>query len=46
MQRAVLYAFNNDEARGQVIERGQKVAADYTWEKCGQQTVALYRECQ
>ena len=46
MQRAVLYAFNNDEARGQVIERGQEVAADYTWEKCRQQNVALYRECQ
>jgi glycosyltransferase involved in cell wall biosynthesis len=46
LQRAVLYAFNNDEARGQAIERGREVAADYTWEKCGRETLALYRECQ
>lgn len=46
LQREVLYAFNNDEARGQAIERGREVAADYTWEKWRRETLALYRECQ
>jgi glycosyltransferase involved in cell wall biosynthesis len=46
LDHALLSAVNDEEARRQAIERGRKVAAGYTWEKCGQETLALYRECQ
>ena len=46
LDHALLSAVNDEEARRQAIERGRKVAAEYTWEKCGQETLALYRECQ
>ena len=46
LDHALLSAVNDEEARRQAIERGRKVAAEYTWEKCGQETLTLYRECQ
>src|SRR5271166_1722685 len=33
------------EARARVIERGWVVASGYSWERCAEQTLALYREC-
>jgi glycosyltransferase involved in cell wall biosynthesis len=44
--RALLSAINDEEARRLAIEKGSKVAARYSWTTCGQQTLALYRECQ
>jgi len=44
--RELLRAVSDQEARRQVVERGRKVAASYSWEKCGRDTLALYRECQ
>ena len=44
--RALLCAVNNEEARRHAIENGSKVAAQYSWKKCGEQTLSLYRECQ
>ena len=43
---ALLRAVHNDDERKQAVARGRLVAAQYTWEKCGEQTLALYRECQ
>lgn len=43
---ALLHAIEDEKARRQAIERGHKVVAQYSWEKCGRQTLALYRECQ
>ena len=43
---ALLCAINDEEARRQAIEKGSKVAARYSWSKCGKETLALYRECQ
>ncbi len=45
-QRALLRAVNDEDARRRAIERGREVAAGYSWEKCGEQTLALYGECQ
>ena len=28
------------------IERGREVAAQYSWQKCGAETLTLYRQCQ
>jgi glycosyltransferase involved in cell wall biosynthesis len=44
--RELLRAVNDEEARRRCVERGRKVAALYQWEKCGQETLALYRDCQ
>src|SRR5208283_4010531 len=44
--RALLDALNNEEGRQQAIEKGSEVAARYSWNKCGEETLALYRECQ
>ena len=41
--RELLRAISDEEARKQAIERGREVAAQYSWEKCGQETLALYR---
>jgi glycosyltransferase involved in cell wall biosynthesis len=45
-QRGLLRAINDQDARKQAIERGRGVAAQYSWERCGRETLALYRECQ
>jgi glycosyltransferase involved in cell wall biosynthesis len=44
-QSALLRAISDDPARRQSIERGRQVAAQYRWEKCAQETLAVYREC-
>jgi glycosyltransferase involved in cell wall biosynthesis len=44
--RALLRAVSDEEARRQAIQKGRRVVAQYSWEKCGEQTLALYRECQ
>ena len=43
---ALLRAVNDDEGRRQAVERGRKVVAEYSWEQCGRETLALYRQCQ
>ncbi len=43
---ALLVAMNDQEARTQAINKGSEVAAQYSWKRCGEQTLALYRECQ
>jgi glycosyltransferase involved in cell wall biosynthesis len=45
-ERALLEAMNDDKARQRARERGTRVAARYSWQKCGAETLALYRECQ
>jgi glycosyltransferase involved in cell wall biosynthesis len=44
--RALPQAINDEAARQRAVERGREVAAQYSWEKCGRETLALYRECQ
>jgi glycosyltransferase involved in cell wall biosynthesis len=44
--RALLHAINDEDERRQAIEKGSAVAARYSWTKCGEETLALYRECQ
>jgi len=44
--RALLKAIDDEEARWRASARGREVAAQYRWEKCGEETLALYRECQ
>ncbi len=43
---ALLRAVNDEAARQKSVQRGREVAAQYSWNKCGAQTLALYRECQ
>ena len=43
---ALLRAIDDDEARKRAVERGRAIAAAYSWKKCGEQTLAFYRECQ
>jgi len=44
--RELLRAVSDEEARRRSIERGREVVAQYRWEKCGRETLALYRQCQ
>jgi len=46
LEQALLAAANDETARQKAKERGTQVAAEYSWQKCGDQTLALYRECQ
>jgi glycosyltransferase involved in cell wall biosynthesis len=45
LDRALLLAVNDEESRRCAILRGKEIAAGYRWEKCGEETLALYREC-
>ena len=45
-RRELLRALNNSEARQRSITRGREVAAQYSWAKCGKETLAFYRDCQ
>lgn len=45
-QRALLRAIDDEDGRKQAIERGREVSAQYSWERCGRETLALYHECQ
>jgi glycosyltransferase involved in cell wall biosynthesis len=44
--RELLRSVGDEKARRDSVERGTEVAAKYRWEKCGQETLALYRQCQ
>jgi glycosyltransferase involved in cell wall biosynthesis len=46
LEAMLLEATNDDKARRRARERGTQVAAQYNWQKCGEQTLAVYRECQ
>ena len=46
LEQVLLEAVNNESARQRAQERGIQVAAQYSWQKCGGETLALYRECQ
>ena len=45
LREALLRAVSDDSARAQAIARGREVAAGFTWEKCAEKTLAVYREC-
>jgi glycosyltransferase involved in cell wall biosynthesis len=44
--RALLSAVGDEAARARAVARGREVAAAYTWDKCGRETMAVYRACQ
>lgn len=46
LERGLLEAIQDERARKRARERGTEVAAGYNWQKCADQTLALYRECQ
>ena len=45
LREALIRAVNDDSARAQAVARGFQIAAQYSWEKCSEETLALYREC-
>jgi len=44
-ETALSEAVGDGAARSRAIARGKEVAAQYRWQKCGEQTLALYRAC-
>lgn len=44
--RELLRALQDEPARQQAVESGKLVANRYSWDKCGEQTLTLYRELQ
>jgi glycosyltransferase involved in cell wall biosynthesis len=44
--RELARAVSDEPARRRSIERGREVVARYSWEKCGRETLDLYRACQ
>jgi glycosyltransferase involved in cell wall biosynthesis len=42
----LLRAVQDESAREQAVRAGGRVIARYRWDRCGEQTLALYRECQ
>ena len=45
MVHALLAGVGERDARQRAIARGREVAARYSWERCGADTLAVYREC-
>ena len=45
-RRELLRALNDTEERQRSIARGREVVAQYSWTKCGKETLAFYRDCQ
>ena len=45
IKKTLSQAIYDEEARKRAIHRGKEVSADYCWEKCGEETLAVYREC-
>jgi glycosyltransferase involved in cell wall biosynthesis len=45
MARALRTGVADGEVRSSAIAKGKRVAAGYSWEKCGSETLAAYREC-
>jgi len=46
LERGLLEATTDQPARRRARETGTRVAAEYSWQKCAAETLALYRECQ
>ncbi len=46
LESMLLQATNDEPARQRSRERGAQVVAQYSWRKCGEETLRLYRECQ
>lgn len=46
LRRELLRALNDEAARERAVSSGKVTAAKYDWNKCGAQTLALYRKCQ
>lgn len=44
--RELLRALSDEPARERAVRAGKIVVTRYSWEKCGEQTLNLYRECQ
>ncbi|HUI83602.1 MAG TPA: glycosyltransferase family 1 protein [Candidatus Binatia bacterium] len=44
--RELLRAVTDYDARSRSVELGRSTVSRYRWQTCGQQTLALYRECQ
>lgn len=44
--RELLRSVGDEKARRDSTERGRMVTAQYSWKRCGQQTLAVYRQCQ
>lgn len=44
--RELLRALDDEPARQKAIAAGRQVAAKYRWDKCGEQTLSVYRQCQ
>lgn len=42
---ALLRAVNDEAARMRSVVRGREIAAQYSWEECAKQTMAVYRGC-
>ena len=45
LRDVLLRAVNDEDARVRSIERGQATAARYSWAKCAEETLAVYRGC-
>lgn len=43
LERSIGYVASSPEAREQMVERGLAQAARFTWERCAEETVAVYR---
>ncbi len=44
--KELLRALNDQPARDRAVKAGKIAAQRYSWEQCGEQTLALYRECR
>jgi glycosyltransferase involved in cell wall biosynthesis len=46
LERELIAAATDEPAWERARRRGAEVAALYSWRKCAEETLALYRECQ
>ena len=46
LNRELLRALQDEPARYRAVARGREVAAGYSWNRCGQQTLEAYRKSQ
>jgi glycosyltransferase involved in cell wall biosynthesis len=46
LSRGLSRALTDEPARQRAIAAGTEVAARYSWRRCGEQTLAIYRQCQ
>ncbi|MGA7858737.1 MAG: glycosyltransferase family 1 protein [Terracidiphilus sp.] len=44
LEESLLRAIKDEDTRSRSIKRGKEVVAKYSWNQCGEQTLALYRE--